>query len=105
MRTNDAIDLSPKVAEKLANKKPPVTVEEIEQCFATRQGHYLEDQREEHASDPPTMWFIGETYFGRRLKVVFIARDSKVVIRTAYPPNEEEVRIYEKYGRKQSSPN
>lgn len=99
MRTNKALIISPKVQEKLANKQPPVSGEEIEQCFATRDGRYLLDKREEHASDPPTLWFIGETYWGRKLKVVFIARDGKVIIRTAYPPNEDEVRIYQKYGR------
>lgn len=99
MRTNKALIVSPKVLEKLANKQPPVSQEEIEQCFATRDGKYLVDTREEHVSDPPTHWFIGETYYGRKLKVVFIERDGKVIIRTTYPPNEDEVRIYQKYGR------
>jgi hypothetical protein len=92
------IVISTKVRAKLAAKQPPVTPEEIEQCFVTVEGIYLEDMREQHASDPPTMWFIAETYYGRKLKVVFILKGEDIVIRTAYPPNEEEIRIYSKYG-------
>lgn len=90
--------ISTKVMAKLASKKPPVTKEEIEQCFVNCEGGYLEDDREEHASDPPTMWFIAETFFGRKLKVVFIQREENISIRTAYDPNEEEIKIYLKYG-------
>ena len=90
--------ISPKVLEKLANKKPPVTKEEIKQCFANRTGIYLLDEREEHASHPPTRWFIAETDFGRELKIAFIPTGNVLIIRTAYDPNPEEKRIYQKYG-------
>ena len=93
-----ALVISPSVALKLGNKIPPVTREEILQCFANRTGIYLIDSREEHASDPPTRWFISGTYYGRKLKVVFIDKDTDIVIRTAYDPNSEELRIYKKYG-------
>lgn len=93
-----ALVISTKVQEKLANKQPPVTREQIEECFATRTGKYLIDEREEHQSDPPTRWFISETYYGRKLKVAFIPRGKDIVIRTAYDPDEEEKRIYNKYG-------
>lgn len=99
MRTNSALVISPKILQKLAAKEPPVTPEDIEQCFATRDGKYLVDSREDHASDPPTLWFIGETYWGRKLKVVFVPRGDKIFIRTAYAPNGDEVRIYDKFGR------
>jgi len=56
------------------------------------------DTREEHASDPPTLWFITETYWGRKLKVVFIQKGEDIHVRTAYEPNEAELRIYRKYG-------
>ena len=90
--------ISQSVQAKLAAKKPPVTQAEIEQCFANRTGIYLLDEREEHASDPPTRWFIAETYYGRKLKVAFIAKGEDTVIRTAYDPNPDEIRIYSKYG-------
>lgn len=93
-----ALVISQSVLAKLAAKQPPVTRAEIEQCFANRLGGYLLDEREEHASDPPTRWFIAETYYGRKLKVVFIPRGEDIVIRTAYDPNMDERRIYAKYG-------
>jgi len=92
-----ALKISPKVLAKLAAKTPPVTTEEIEQCFANRTGVYLIDSREEHASDPPTRWFIAETYFGRKLKVVFIPIGKDVHIRSAFDPNQQEIKIYEDY--------
>ena len=93
-----ALVISHGVLAKLAAKVPPVTRAEIEQCFANRTGIYLFDLREEHASDPPTRWFIAETYYGRKLKVAFIQKGEDVVIRSAFEPNEQEMRIYTKYG-------
>lgn len=93
-----AITLSPKIRSKLANKTPPVTIDEIQQCFANRKCGYLLDTREEHRSDPPTRWFISETDYGRLLKIAFIVEDGgNVVIRTAYNPNKDEIRIYNKF--------
>lgn len=93
-----ALIISTKVMAKLATKKPPVTREEVMQCFANRTGSYLLDTREDHASDPPTRWFIAETYYGRKLKIVFIMRDGNIFLRSAFDPNQEELRIYSKYG-------
>jgi len=66
-------------------------------------GRFLEDSREAHRSDPPTLWFVAETDLGRRLKVCFILRPedrgtAAVVIKTAYDANDHEIRIYRKYG-------
>ncbi len=90
------IVLSNNILEKLASKHG-VKKDDVEQCFANRTGKYLADTREEHLSTPPTYWFIAETNFGRLLKVAFIAKDGDIFIRTSYPPNEEEIRIYKKY--------
>lgn len=90
--------ISQKIRHKLANKSPPVTEEEIVQCFSNREGKFLEDPREEHRTDPATKWFISETDYGVKLKVVFIFYPDKgVAIRTAYTPNPDEIRIYNKY--------
>ncbi len=91
------LQISPSVQAKLAGKTPPVKRDEILQCFANREGKFLLDTREDHQSDPPTRWFIAETNFGRKLKIAFIARGQVVTIRTAYDPNEDELRIYSKY--------
>jgi hypothetical protein len=95
-----AVIISPKVRAKLASKVPPVTPHEIEQSFANRTDAYLIDTRAEHASDPPTHWFIAEKHRRRKLKVVFIHRRTDIVIRTAYDPNPTEMRIYERYARR-----
>lgn len=89
--------LSQKILEKLASKHG-VNKDEVEQCFANRTGSYLADTREDHQSDPPTLWFIADTNYGRILKVVFVAKEGDVYIRTVYPPNDEELRIYKKFG-------
>ncbi|WP_295434863.1 hypothetical protein [uncultured Thiodictyon sp.] len=93
-----ALVLSSSVREKLAGKTPPVSEEEILQCFANRSGRYLLDEREQHRTDPPTRWFLAETDYGRLLKVVFIPKDGDVIIRTAYDPNPVERSIYQRYG-------
>lgn len=95
-----SLKISHSVRAKLGNKRPPVTREEIEECFANRSGTYLEDTREQHKSDPPTQWFIAETFYGRKLKIAFIQKDANTIIRTAYDPNKEEIRIFNKYSMK-----
>ncbi len=45
--------ISPKTREKL-RKKHCVTEEEVKQCFASREGKFLIDTREEHRTNPPT---------------------------------------------------
>lgn len=94
-----SIIISPKVRNKLAmEKKPPVSVEEIEQCFADRDRSLLYDTREKNHSIPPTQWFISSTDMGRLLKVVFIdLGNGNIVIRTAYEPKDEEKYIYRKF--------
>jgi hypothetical protein len=91
------IVISAKIREKLASKHG-VSPDEVSQCFANRIGKFLTDNREEHASDPPTLWFISETDWGKSLKIVFVRKGDKIYLRTAFPPNAEEVRIYKKYG-------
>jgi hypothetical protein len=91
------LKISQSVRNKLQHKTPPVSEDEILQCFASRPGRYLVDTREENRTDPPTRWFIAETDRGRSLKVVFIRKGTDVTIKTAYDPNPEEIRIYRKY--------
>ncbi len=88
--------ISSRVRSKLLAKRPCVTEEEIEECFASREGVFLEDVRAENATTPPTQWFVAETDMGRMLKVAFIY-DGDIVIKTAYDANPEEIRIYAKY--------
>ena len=76
--------------------KHNVEISEVDECFCNREKGFLEDVREEHATNPPTLWFIAETNYGRKLKVIFIPSDP-LAVKTAYEPNEKEIMIYEKY--------
>jgi hypothetical protein len=86
--------ISKSVRAKLASKTPPVTEEEIVQCFANRTHKDLADLREKNRTNPITRWFISETDFGRKLKIAYMPTSKEVVIKTAYDPNSEECCIY-----------
>ena len=88
--------ISSKIEEKL-NIKHQVRRVEVEECFLNRTGNVLIDIREDHYSDPPTTWFIAETHQGRLLKVIFIRKNKKIYLRTAYEPNNSEINIYNKH--------
>ena len=68
------------------------------QCFANKTGRLLDDDREDHRTDPPTHWFISETDAGRELKIIFVRETDAIFLKSAFEPNEEERRIYNKYG-------
>ncbi len=92
-----AIKISEKITTKLLGKHN-VTAEEVEQCFANIEGKFLPDIREDHKSNPQTLWFIACTNMGRKLKVVFIPENGDIYIRSAFAPNDKEIAIYEKDG-------
>ncbi len=81
------------------NTKHSVSRREVEQCFDNKCGLYLLDEREDHKSDPPTLWFVAPTNNGRLLKVVFVFRDGYVNLRTAYDADELSRKIYDHHGR------
>lgn len=87
-----------KISEKTLRKlldKHNVTDEEVLQCFLNREGSFLIDDREDHTTNPPTFWFVAETDKRRMLKVVFVGYpDGTMEIKTAYPANQTELRIY-----------
>lgn len=95
MRT---IIISQDVLAKLRDKHQ-VSRREIEQCFENKCGNYLEDAREDHKSDPATLWFVAPTNQDRLLKVVFIYLDGNIHIKSAFEPEPNVVRIYDKYGK------
>ncbi len=83
--------------EKL-KEKHNIEIYEVVQCTDTLERKFLEDDREQHRTDPATLWFISETYRHRLLKVVFVQVDNNIYIKTAYDPNEVERKIYEQHG-------
>lgn len=88
------IIISQTVLDKLANKHG-VKELEVEECFLNYDlNKYLKDNREEHQTNPPTLWFISETHRGRKLKIIFIARDGKIYIKSAFEPNQQELTLF-----------
>lgn len=88
--------LSPAVRAKLARPDHNVTEQEIIQCFANRDRTFLTDMRPEHQTPIPTQWFVAETDYGRKLKIVFILdRTTGIVdIKSAYAANAVVEQIY-----------
>lgn len=87
------------IKKKLAQKHGGVTRDEILECFQDRTMSCLIDTREDHATDPQTQWFIAQTFWGRKLKICFVETDEDIIIKTAYEPNDKEIRIYNKFAQ------
>jgi uncharacterized DUF497 family protein len=85
--------LSPRVRQKL-EEKHNVKEQEVRECFFSYEGEFLIDDNEDHLTDPPTLWFICETYRGRLLKIIFVSRDGNIYLKSAYDANKEAQRIY-----------
>lgn len=81
------------------NDRHKVSRREIEQCFDNVCGKYLEDTREDHKTDPATLWFVAPTNHDRLLKIIFIYADGNVHIKSAYEPSRAVIDIYEKFGK------
>ena len=90
---------SKNILSKLETKHGQITQEDVKECFDNNDDRVLEDTREKNKTLPPTQWFISENNNGRRIKVCFIYRENvnKIYIKTAYEPNNEEIRIFNKY--------
>ncbi len=89
---------SDQILQKL-DEKHGVTIEEVYEAFDNSDGRTLIDTRDRHKSHPPTEWFISQTRKGRSLKICYIFDEDKniIFVKTAYEPNAEEVRIFNKY--------
>lgn len=86
--------ISTRVREKLSSKSPPVTEGEIIQCFANQTHRPLIDLREEHLTNPYTRWFVSETDYGRKLKIMYVPRADGIHIKSAYDATAEIISIY-----------
>ena len=89
--------ISAAVLEKLQSKHQ-VEASEVRQCFLNRTGKLLFDTREQHQTDPPTLWFVAPTNRERLLKIVYIQKDGQVLLKTAFEPNAKELQIYRQFG-------
>lgn len=91
------IYISEAVGRKLKDKHR-VSVQEVMQCFRHREGKFAYDTREEHQTNPPTVWFIAPTDAGRRLKVIFVMYpQAEFVIKSAYDADSASEELYQLY--------
>jgi uncharacterized DUF497 family protein len=91
------LTVSDAVKHKLHHKHR-VSLAEVEQCFLSRQGRLLLDERAQTKTEPPTLWFLAFTDQQRLLKIVYIQNGSRVILKTAYEPNEVEQALYARWG-------
>lgn len=82
------------IIEEKLTLKHRISRQDVEQCFINRTRSYLEDKRLDHLTEPPTEWFISENDQGFLIKVVFIFDDGMIYLKSAFPPNSTEIRIY-----------
>lgn len=90
--------ISANVLVKLRDKHN-VSVRELEQCFENKCGVYLEDTREDHQTDPATLWFVAPTNRDRLLKIVFMFIDGNVHVKSAFESDEDATQVYELHGK------
>ena len=86
--------------EKLKSKHK-VLADEVEQVFLNRTGALAKEVRPRNQGENARFWFIAHTDRGRKLKVVFFVdvEEKAPVVITAYDPNDDEVKLYEKIKR------
>lgn len=87
------IEISSATRKKLRDKHD-VSEKEIRQCFLNRQKCFIEEVREEHKTVPPSQWFIALTNKNRELKILFVNKNDKIHIKSAFEPNARERQIY-----------
>ncbi|MBX9427905.1 ADP-ribosyl-(dinitrogen reductase) hydrolase [Ralstonia pseudosolanacearum] len=90
--------ITPGIKQKL-EVKHNVSELEVQQCFLNLCGTYVTDDREEHRTDPPTLWFVAETDRGRVLKIVFVHADGNIMLKSAYEASPRVQEIYERRGK------
>ncbi|MNM99626.1 hypothetical protein D3C81_1121910 [compost metagenome] len=90
--------IPPRIKSKLTEKHQ-VSEDEVREAFDNICGQLLMDSREDHQTDPPTLWFVAETRTGRLLKVMFVHRDGNNIVKSAYDAAEKVQRIYDKFAK------
>jgi len=80
-------------------EKHGVELREVEQAFENKCGFLLTDDREDHQTDPPTLWFVAPTNQGRLLKVIFMYIDGNIHLKSAYEADADAISLYEELGK------
>lgn len=85
--------ISDKIKAKL-QAKHDVSPKDVMECFWNRIGEVFEDVREEHRTDPPTLFFISENNHGRVLKVCYVERAGRIHLKTCFEPSASQLEAY-----------
>lgn len=80
-------------------EKHSVDLREVEQAFENKCGFVLIDDREDHRTDPPTLWFVAPTNRGRPLKVIFMMIDGNIHLKSAYTADPSAIALYDEIGK------
>jgi uncharacterized DUF497 family protein len=85
------------IEEKLL-RKHAVSATDVKEAFMNRVGPFARELRAANQGESPRFWFISKTNLGRKLKIVFAddRNEPAPIIITAYEPNQEEEKLYEK---------
>lgn len=91
--------ISEKIRQKIGDSSHgSVTDREVRECFLNRCGRVVCDDREEHRTDPATVWFVAETHVGRLLKIVYVEDEENIYLKTAYPATKTIQDIFDLHG-------
>jgi hypothetical protein len=72
--------------EKKLSEKHGLDRATVEQVWKVYTGITLEDDREQHKTDPATEWFLIRDSSGQILKIVFVLDDDGIAyLKSAYP--------------------
>lgn len=93
-----SVVISPRIKAKLSEKHQ-VSEDEVREAFDNICGNFLIDSREDHQTDPVTLWFVAETRKGRLLKVMFVYRDGNSVVKSAYDASDVVQGIYDRHAK------
>lgn len=96
--------ISAKIREKIAGEDHgSVNEREVRECFMVWDGRYIEDPREEHKTQSglPTRWFVEESHIGRMLKIVYVADDENVYLKSAYLATGEIQHLFKTHAKKE----
>lgn len=80
-------------------EKHGIELREVEQAFDNKCGFLLIDDREDHRTDPPTLWFVAPTNRGRMLKVIFMMIDGNIHLKSAYTADQAAISLYDEIGK------
>ena len=90
------LNLSPAHVTQMKSGNRPIgndSADKIERGF-------IEDDREEHRTDPRTLWFVSQNNYGVKIKVMFVIRGSEIYIKSAYRATDTVSAMYDRKSAK-----